>query len=130
VSIPLFIGGCSLLFACGPGVGPWFTGAAFSGSLLGFYGFLACFWAMPGAILSESAAAAAIGAINLIGSVGGFVGPYLVGYLRTRFGSFALPLGVLGVTVILGGLVAITPRVPRTSELAGDLIESRPQPVS
>ena len=130
VAIPLFIGGFSVLLACAPGAGPWFTVVAFSGTLLGFYGFLACFWAMPGAILSESAAAAAVGAINLIGSIGGFVGPYLVGYLRTRFGSFASPLGVLGVAVILGGIVAISLRAPRTSELSGDLLENRSQPVS
>ncbi len=49
--------------------------------------FLPVFWAIPTEILSQSAAAAAVGMINAAGSVAGFAGPYLFGYLNTRTGS-------------------------------------------
>src|ERR1019366_4297939 len=45
--------------------------------------FMPSFWQLPTAMLSESAAAASIGLINSVGGLGGFVGPYVVGYLRT-----------------------------------------------
>lgn len=115
VAGPLFVAGASLLFAYAGGVSPWLTVAAFSGTLFGYYAFLACCWALPAALLSESAAAAAIGVINLVGSTGGFVGPYLVGYLSSRTGSFAIPLGVLAVSMLLAGALATMPRVPRSN---------------
>jgi len=54
----------------------------------GLHGYLPAFWALPTITLSESAAAASIGLINSVGNLGGFAGPFVVGYLRTRFGSF------------------------------------------
>ena len=43
----------------------------------GLYAYLPGFWAIPAAFLTESAAAAAIGLINSVGNLGGFVGPYV-----------------------------------------------------
>jgi MFS transporter, ACS family, tartrate transporter len=54
----------------------------------GLYAYLPGFWALPTAFLTESAAAAAVGLINSVGNLGGFVGPYLVGYLTKTTGSF------------------------------------------
>ena len=42
------------------------------------------FWVIPSLILGESAAAASIGFINMINSVGSFLGPSVVGYLLTK----------------------------------------------
>jgi ACS family tartrate transporter-like MFS transporter len=42
------------------------------------------FWVIPSLILSESAAAASVGFINMINSVGSFLGPSIVGYLLTK----------------------------------------------
>jgi ACS family tartrate transporter-like MFS transporter len=116
-AVPLFIGGVSFLLAVGVGASVGFAVATFAGVLAGFYGFLAVFWAMPAAFLSESAAAASIGVVNLIGSIGGFVGPYLVGYLSTRLGSWALALGLLGASMLLASLLTILLRLPQSSEL-------------
>ena len=41
------------------------------------------FWVIPSLILSESAAAASVGLINMVNSVGSFLGPSIVGYLLT-----------------------------------------------
>ena len=42
------------------------------------------FWVIPSLILSESAAAASIGLINMVNSMGSFLGPSIVGYLLTN----------------------------------------------
>jgi ACS family tartrate transporter-like MFS transporter len=73
--------------------------------------YLSTFWAIPTEILSQSAAAAAVGTINALGSIAGFAGPYLFGYLNTRTGSPVSGLGVMMVAAIAGGLLMLaTPR--------------------
>jgi len=58
--------------------------------LIGFgtNAYFPAFWALPSAYLSRSAAAAAIGFINCMASIGGFVGPKIIGELSQRTGSF------------------------------------------
>jgi MFS transporter, ACS family, tartrate transporter len=73
--------------------------------------YLPTFWAIPTEILSLSAAAAAVGMINAVGSVAGFVGPQLFGYLNTRTGSFLYGLALMMVCALTGGLLILcTPR--------------------
>jgi MFS transporter, ACS family, tartrate transporter len=79
--------------------------------LLCVSGFLPAFWAMPSEILSESAAAASVGMINAVGSIAGFAGPFLFGYLNSRTGSYSSGLMVMMVCAIAGGLLVL--RVPR-----------------
>ena len=69
--------------------------------------YLPTFWAIPTEILSQSAAAAAVGMINAVGSVAGFAGPYLFGYLNTRTGSFSYGLAVMMVSALAGGLLLL-----------------------
>ena len=59
--------------------------------LLGFgtVAYLPSFWALPSAFLTSSAAAAAVGFINCTASIGGFVGPKIIGNLSQRTGSFS-----------------------------------------
>jgi D-galactonate transporter len=59
-------------------------------TLVGFgtVAYLPSFWALPSAFLSSSAAAAAVGFINCTASIGGFVGPKIIGSLSQRSGSF------------------------------------------
>jgi MFS family permease len=57
--------------------------------------FLPAFWAIPTEILSESTAAVAVGMINALASVAGFMGPYVFGYLHTRTGSLVPGFGIL-----------------------------------
>jgi MFS transporter, ACS family, tartrate transporter len=65
------------------------------------------FWALPTALLGETAAAASIGLINCLGGLGGFVGPFIMGYLVTRTGSFASGLTWLLVNLFLGGILVL-----------------------
>ena len=69
--------------------------------------YLPALWAIPTEILSQASAAAAVGMINAVGSVAGFAGPYLFGYLNTRTGSFSYGLGVVMVSALAGGLLML-----------------------
>ena len=46
-------------------------------------------WSMPTTFLSGPAAAAGLAAINSIGNLGGFVGPAMIGWIKSLTGSFA-----------------------------------------
>ncbi len=71
------------------------------------YAYLPVFWAIPTEILGRSAAAAAVGMINAVGSIAGFAGPYLFGYLNTRTGSYSAGLALMLVSAIAGGLLIL-----------------------
>ena len=73
--------------------------------------FMPSFWALPTAFLSESAAAASIGLINSVGGLGGFAGPYFVGYLRNRTGSFTASMIFMIVALFLSAALVLTVRV-------------------
>ena len=82
-------------------------------TLIGFgsVAYLPAFWALPSAFLTSAAAAAAVGFINCMASIGGFVGPKIFGDLSQRTGSFNSGFGVMiACWLIAAGLVLICPR--------------------
>ncbi len=79
--------------------------------VFGTIAYLPSFWALPSAFLSSSAAAAAIGFINCTASIGGFVGPKIVGELSQRSGSFNSGfVFMISCWVIASLLVLLCPR--------------------
>jgi ACS family tartrate transporter-like MFS transporter len=83
----------------------------FSVVAAGTCAYLPAFWALPSAFLSSAAAAAAIGFINCIASIGGFFGPKLVGNLSEGTGSFNAPFVVMiACWTIAAALVLLCPR--------------------
>ena len=80
--------------------------AAFSLATMALYSFPSPFWALPTIFLSGTAAAASIALINSIGNLGGFVGPYVIGFLTdgpatTRRESTIWCRGVFGGLLLL-----------------------------
>ena len=75
-------------------------------------------WPIPSAFLTGTSAAAGIAAINAIGNLSGFAGPYLMGYLRDATGNFSAGLLVLGGCAFVGGIVAMTLKVNTHLETA------------
>jgi D-galactonate transporter len=73
-------------------------------------------WPIPSAFLTGTSAAAGIAAINAIGNLSGFAGPYMMGYLRDATGNFTAGLLVLGGVTLVGGIVAMTLKVSRQLE--------------
>jgi len=64
------------------GLDPVLGIAALALATAGIMSGLSTFWALPTAILSGTAAAAGIAWINSVGNLGGFVSPYVVGWIR------------------------------------------------
>ena len=67
------------------------------------FGYLAPFWAIPHRFFTGAALATAIAAINSIANLGGVVGPYIMGYLKDRTGSFEGGL----LTLAAGALIVV-----------------------
>ncbi len=74
----------------------------------GLYSYLPGFWALPATFLTETAAAAAIGLINSVGNLGGFVGPYIVGYLNNSTGSFYAGIIYLSCSALVAAILILS----------------------
>jgi D-galactonate transporter len=87
-------------------------------AVAGVLSAFAPFWQMPTMLLAGSAAAGGIALINSLGNLSGFVGPYLVGWLKDMTGTTATGLyAVAGLEVLCTVLmlVFIPSRKQRTS---------------
>ena len=107
-TLPLFLCAITLTLAVLLGSHPGLSIALFVLVGASFYGFQPCFWAVPTMFLSESAAAASIGLINSVGNLGGFIGPFIVGYLVTRTHSFNAGLFYLVASLVVAGTLMLT----------------------
>ena len=66
------------------------------------------FWALATSRLSGSGAAAGIALINSVANLGGFVGPFMMGYVQHRTHSFSAGLLVIGAIFVVGGMLVLT----------------------
>ncbi|MCX8037770.1 MAG: MFS transporter [Candidatus Sumerlaeia bacterium] len=80
--------------------------AALSLGALGILGALGPFWAMPTAFLTGTAAAGGIALINSIGNLGGFTGPYVMGWLKQLTDAYRMGLLFLAATLLVAGTLA------------------------
>jgi ACS family tartrate transporter-like MFS transporter len=87
-------------------------------ALLGFtfQAYLPPFWTLPTSYLGKAAAATAIGTINSFGNLGGFVGPYIFGYLRVATGRYESGLWFLTECMFVSGLLATRINVEKHSK--------------
>jgi len=106
-AVAIFLCGVSLLLAVIYGSSLTIAVALFCLVGAGYYSFHPCFWAVPTAFLSESAAAASIGLINSVGNLGGFFGPMIMGYLVSRTHSFRAGLLYLVGSLCLSGVLML-----------------------
>ena len=88
-------------------VGPVAAIAALAVGLFFLLGVHGVFWTMPTALLTGAAAAAGIAAINSVGNIGGFVGPYLVGLVKDATGSTDGGLVALAALLAIGSAIAL-----------------------
>ena len=103
----LFAGSAFLLVAILAGAHLWIQLVFFTLFAACVHAYQPCFWALPTISLGESAAAASIGLINSLGNLGGFVGPFIVGYFVTRTGSFTSGLVWLLVNLLGAGILVL-----------------------
>jgi nitrate/nitrite transporter NarK len=75
------------------------------------YASFPVFWSIPTMILSDSAAAATFGLINSIGQLGGFAGPYVIGFLNDRTHSLTVSFGFIAIVYVAAAGLILTPRM-------------------
>jgi ACS family tartrate transporter-like MFS transporter len=71
-------------------------------------------WSIPTTFLSGSAAAAGIGLINSLGTLGGAAGPYMIGSAKGSSGSFGRGLYFVGGTLVMSAIVILLLRAVTT----------------
>jgi MFS transporter, ACS family, tartrate transporter len=121
VAVAAFIATVGLVLT-GATASPVVEMTALTLTALGIYSTLATFWSLPTAFLSGTAAAAGIALINSVGNLGGFVGPYVVGFLSDSTGSFYAGLLLLAALILVAGLLALAVRHERRLEEVEDMI--------
>ena len=102
--------------------GSSFLALAFmSVATIGLYGSKPAFWPMPSTFLTGTAAAGGIALVNSIGNLGGYVGPFIVGWIKDATGSFEAGLYFLAACALLSGIIAYLAVQPteRTSAPSG-----------
>jgi ACS family tartrate transporter-like MFS transporter len=77
-----------------------------SAATVGIYGSRAAFWPMPSIFLTGTAAAGAIALINATGNLGGYFGPFIVGWIKDSTGSFEAGLYFLAACSLACALIA------------------------
>lgn len=114
VAVPCLIGATGFVLTVLAPATPIVALATLSIAAFGIWGTLGPFWAMPTAILRGPAAAGGIALVNSIGNIGGFAGPYLMGWIREATGGFSAGLLTLAAILIAGAIIAL--RLPQPDE--------------
>lgn len=109
-------GGAALLAGAGLALSQVFSAhpamaiAMFSLAASGVLSYYPPYWALPTRLLSERAAAASFGFVNLIANFGGFTGPYMVGFLSERTGNYSAGVYLLVSTAVVAGIIMLALR--------------------
>lgn len=72
------------------------------------------FWTIPPALFTASVAGGARGAINALGNLGGFLGPFLLGWLKDVFGGTDYGIFALVGFLVISALITTT--LPNTDK--------------
>lgn len=110
LTLAMLLAGMALLFALQMNA----LAPALAGITLALVGTIAgktIFYTLPGKFLRGQAAAGGIALINSIGAFGGFVGPYLMGFLKDYTGSFTAGLMVMGCIMFLAAGMVLSLRL-------------------
>jgi nitrate/nitrite transporter NarK len=81
------------------------------------------FWPLPASFLTGASAAAGIAAINSLGNLSGFAGPYAMGYLKDLTGTFTTGLLLLAGCALGGAAAVMSLRIDvRREQAAGEAV--------
>ncbi|KQZ46937.1 MFS transporter [Massilia sp. Root1485] len=113
-ALPLGVAACAML-ATGLVADPVAAIAMISLALAGLYAFKSPFWALPTLFLSRESASVSIAVINSIGNLGGFVGPFFIGYVKDATHSATTGLMLLAALVCVAFLMTLLIRIDERS---------------
>jgi D-galactonate transporter len=98
---------------------PWLSlgglALAMSGALSGF----CVLWAVPGTLLNGAAAAAGIALMATVGNLGGYLSPFMIGWVKQSTGHLEYGLFILAGLTFLGAISLFL--VPKLREQGGAL---------
>ncbi len=106
-AVPLFVCAAGLAACVAFAASLLPTVLALCVTLLGVYAVKGPFWATATEVLPAATAAAGIAAVNSVGNLAGFVGPFLIGAIKDATGSFALGLLPLIAFAVVAGFVVL-----------------------
>jgi ACS family tartrate transporter-like MFS transporter len=98
------LGALGLAFAAWSGASYWAL-LGMSAATIGIYGSRAAFWPMPSIFLTGTAAAGAIALINAVGNLGGYFGPFIVGWIKDSTKSFEAGLYFLAACSLMAAII-------------------------
>ncbi|MBV8890044.1 MAG: MFS transporter [Alphaproteobacteria bacterium] len=105
-AIGYLVGGAGLA-ACAMMTDPVATMAMLVIAAMGQSSTGPCFWSLPTAMLSGTAAAGGIALINALGNLGGFFGPYVFGLVRDATGNFSFGLLAIACGPVMSAIVVL-----------------------
>jgi nitrate/nitrite transporter NarK len=98
-------------------IGPTYAALVLIGfANFGIYGVKGPFWPLPSMFLTGTAAASGIALINSVGNLGGFAGPFLLGYVKDHTGSYAMGLYMLAGLAAAAAIVTLLLKTPSMVE--------------
>jgi nitrate/nitrite transporter NarK len=88
----------------------------FSVALVGVTAARAIFWSIPTRFLTGVAAAGGLAFINSIGTIGGFAGPSMMGWLREYSGSYIAGLVAMAAIMVAAMLASMSLKLVMSKE--------------
>ncbi len=117
VAAVYLLSGVSLILSVALAKYFWISYALMCLAIPGPFAAMGPFWAIPSETLPRSVMGPLIGLVNAFGNVGGFAGPYVVGWLSAKYHSTAIAFNVLGLGMLVNaGLAFLLPKSPALAE--------------
>lgn len=110
-AIACLIGAVGMAMAAGAGSSAILAIAGLSLTAFGVSAAKPPLWSLPTTFFAGTAAAASIGLINSLGTLGGFVGPYMIGSTNGPNEHFSRGLYLVGGTLIVSAVTIIVMRL-------------------
>lgn len=111
-SVPVFIGAICLLVSTIIGKDAAVWSLIFTILSMGFmFAYNGVFWTIPAKMLPSSTLGGSMGLINGVGNLGGFFGPFIVGFLIQSTGNFLAGVIFLTICLIVAGILILTVRI-------------------
>ncbi len=118
VALVYTLSGVSLILSVLTAEHFWLSYACMCLAIPGPFAALAPFWAIPTETLPRHVFGPVIGLVNSLGNIGGFAGPYIVGWLKTEYHSTAVPFAALGIGMLVAaGLAFLLPQSARANSI-------------
>ncbi|MBE3588332.1 MAG: MFS transporter [Thermoanaerobacteraceae bacterium] len=111
-ALPLITGSLGLV-GVGLSDNPYLSIVMMTIATIGIYSLFGPFWSFANLFFSGGTAAVGIAVINSIGNLGGFLGPYALGYMTKLTGSTKAGLYFLSAAMLVGFLLVLLLRPNR-----------------